>query len=175
MKFANANANKDPSVAVAGGEGVAEGEEVVSALTIDQTTERGIMAGAAEEAVRDITLLCVLARLRHVVGLLPVIALLAQAALPVALALALQFVHVRDLRICVVDHPHQEAPPLLHHVATGVAVVALHHIHHVAMNGFAGPEDATAAVHPYVADVSALQHAVVHLVEARTRSVADAV
>lgn len=50
MTFANANAQKDPSVAVAGGEGVAGGEEVVSAVTIDQTTERGIMAGAAEEA-----------------------------------------------------------------------------------------------------------------------------
>jgi hypothetical protein len=101
-------------------------------LASSPSHEHKFSSSSSLQRMRDIALLRVLARLRYVVGHLPVIALLAQAALLVALVLALQLrTRSRSLRICVVDHPHQEAPLLPHHAAAAVAVVARHHIRHV--------------------------------------------
>jgi len=143
-------------------------------MTLGRIIERGIMAGAAEvEPVRDIVLPAVLVPLGHGAGRLQVIARLARVALPVALVLAVQFMHVRPLRLRAVDYRRRGARRLHHHHA--VAVAARHHTHTVTMSGIAGPEGATAAVHQCVADGSAHQHVAVAPVGAQTAAVADAV
>lgn len=124
-------------------------------------------------SVRDIVRPAVLVPLGHGAGRLQVIALLARVALPVALVLAVQFVHVRSLRLRAVDYRRRGARRLHHHHA--VAVAARHHTHTVTMSGIVGSEGATAAVHQCVADGSALQHVAVVPAGAQTAVVADAV
>ena len=123
-------------------------------------------------SVLDIVLPAVRVRLGHGAGHRRVIALLARVVLPVALVLAVQFVHVRSLRLRDVDHPRRGARRLHHHA---VAVAARHHSHLVTMNGIVGPEGATAAAHQCVADGSVRQHVAVVPVEAQTVVVAGAV
>ena len=125
-------------------------------------------------SVRDIVLPAVRVRLRlgHGAGHRQVIALLARVVLPVALVLAVQFVHVRSLRLRDVDHRRRGARRLHHHA---VAVAARRHTHLVTMSGIVGPEGATAAAHQRVADGSVRQHVAVVPVGAQTAVVAGAV
>lgn len=194
MKYAAANAPKGPSVVVGGVEGVAGEVEAESGMTPGRIIEREIMAGATvvelsaifpiphtskfliffHSSVRDIVLPAVRVRLRlgHGAGHRQVIALLARVVLPVALVLAVQFVHVRSLRLRDVDHRRQGARRLHHHA---VAVAARRHTHLVTMSGIVGPEGATAAAHQRVADGSVRQHVAVVPVGAQTAVVAGAV
>jgi len=164
---------------VGGVEGVVGEAEVDSGMTPGQIIERGrgITAGAAEvEPVRDIVLPAVLVRLRlgHGAGHRQVIAPLAHVALPVALVLAVQSVHVRSLHLRAVDHRRRGARRPHHH-RHAVAVAAHNHTHPVTMSGIVGPEGVTAAVRQRVADGSAHQHVVVVPVGAQTAVVAGAV
>lgn len=173
MKYVGANAPKGPSVVVGGVEGVAGEVEVESGTTPGRIIEREIMAGAAEvEPVRDIVLPAVRVRLGHGAGHRQVIAPLARVVLPVALVLAVQFVHARSLRLRDVDHRRRGARRLHHHA---VAVAARRRTHLVAMSGIVGPEGATVAAHQRVADGSVRQHVAVVPVGAQTAVVAGAV
>jgi len=162
---------------VVGGDVDVVGEaEVDLGMMTDLTTGRGIMAGAAKEVPgHDIDLLRALAHLRHVAGLPQVIVLLARVVLPVALVLAVQFMHVLSRHLRAVGHPHPEAH-LLHRYHAGVAA-ALHRTHHVikSVTGIVGSEDVTAVAHQRVAGASAHPRVAVLLVGAQTTLVADAV